>query len=66
MAYEDFKDLTRRTACDTVLLDKALNTAKNKEYVGYQRGLALMFYTFMIETCCYTYKQICYSQRKRN
>ena len=56
MAYEDFKDLTRRIACDTVLLDKALNTAKNKEYVGYQRGLALMFYTFMIETCCYTYK----------
>ena len=28
MAYGDFKDLTRRTACDKILCDKAFNVAK--------------------------------------
>ena len=35
-----FKDLARRTGSDTVLRDKAFNTAKTPKYDGYQRGLA--------------------------
>ena len=38
-AYGNFKDLTRRTASDKVLRDKAFNIAKNPKYDGYQRGL---------------------------
>ena len=40
--YGDFKDLTRRTASDKVLRDKAFNIAKNSKYDGYQCGLASM------------------------
>ena len=43
MAYGDFKDLTRRTASDKILCDKAFNIAKNQGY-GYQQGLASMVY----------------------
>ena len=39
MAYEDFKDLTRRTAADKVLRDKVFNIAKDPKYDGYQHGL---------------------------
>ena len=39
MVYGDFKDLTRRTASDRILRDKAFNIAKNPKYDGYQRGL---------------------------
>ena len=46
MAYEDFKDLEKRTASDKVLRDKAFNIAKNPKYDGYQRGLASMVYQF--------------------
>ena len=46
MAYGDFKDLTRRTASDKILRDKAFNIAKNSKYDGYQRGLAPMVYRF--------------------
>ena len=46
MAYKDFKDLTRRTASDKILRDKAFNIAKNPKYDGYQHGLASMVYTF--------------------
>ena len=42
MAYEDFKDLTRRTASDKILRDKVFIIAKNPKYDGYQRGLASM------------------------
>ena len=45
-AYEDFKNLARRTASDKVLRDKAFNIAKNPKYDGYQRGLASMVYKF--------------------
>ena len=31
MAYEDFKDLNRRTAADKLLRDKAFNIAKNSK-----------------------------------
>ena len=46
MAYEDFKDLTRRTASDKILRDKAFDIDKNPKYDGYQRGLASMVYKF--------------------
>ena len=46
MAYGDFKDLTRRTASDKILHDKAFNIAKNPKYDGYQRGIASMVYKF--------------------
>ena len=44
MAYDIFKDLTRRTASDKILRDKAFNIAKTPEYGGYQHGLATMLY----------------------
>ena len=40
MAYGDFKDLTRRTASDKILPDKAFNIANNPKYDRYQRDLA--------------------------
>ena len=43
-AYGDFKDFTRRTASDKLLLDKAFNVAKNPKHDGYHRGLASMVY----------------------
>ena len=46
MAYGDFKDLTRRTASDKILRDKAFEVAKNPKYDGYQRGLVSMAYNF--------------------
>ena len=46
MAYGDFKDLTRGTASDKILHDKAFNITKNLKYDGYQRGLASMVYKF--------------------
>ena len=46
MAYEDFKDLARRTASDKVIRDKAFNIAKGPKYDGYQTSLALMVYKF--------------------
>ena len=46
MAYGDFKDLTKRTAADKVLRDKAFKIARDQKYDGYQRGLASMVYKF--------------------
>ena len=46
MAYGDFKDLTKRTAADKVLRDKAFKIASDQKYDGYQRGLASMVYKF--------------------
>ena len=46
MPYGDFKDLTRRTASDTILHDKAFNIAKNPKHDDYQQGLASMVYDF--------------------
>ena len=46
MAYEDYKDLSRRIAADKVLYDKAFNIAKNPSYDSYERGLALMVHQF--------------------
>ena len=45
MTYGDFKDVTKRTAADKVLRDKAFNIAKDPKYDGYQRGLASMVFS---------------------
>ena len=42
MAYGYFKDLTKRTAADKVLSDKAFKIAGDQKYDGYQRELASM------------------------
>ena len=47
MAYKDFKDTSRRKASDKILRDKAFNIAKNRNYDGYQRGLASTVYSFV-------------------
>ena len=44
MAYGDFKDLTRRTASDKILRDKAFNIAKNQKYDRCQREVNSMVY----------------------
>ena len=49
MAYEDFKDLPKRTASDKVLRDKAFNIAKNPKYDGYQRGLTTLVYKLILK-----------------
>ena len=46
-AYGDFKDLTKRTAADKVLRDKAFNITKDPKYDGHQRRLASMVYKFL-------------------
>ena len=50
MAYEDFKDLTRKTVSNKILCDKAFHFAKNSKYDGYQCGLTAMVFTFLIKT----------------
>ena len=42
----DFKHLTRRTASDKVLGDKAFNISNYPKYNEYQRGLSSMVYKF--------------------
>ena len=49
LAYGGFKDLTRRTASDQILHDKAFNIAKKPKYDRYQRGLASLFINFLIK-----------------
>ena len=49
MAHGDFKNLTRRTASNKLLSDKAFNIAKNPKYDGHQRGLASLVYKFFDE-----------------
>ena len=46
MPYGDFKDLTRRTASDKVLRDKAFNVAKNPACDEYQHGPTSMVCKF--------------------
>ena len=47
VAYGESKDLTRRTAFDKILRDKAFNIAENPKYDRYQRVLASMIYNFL-------------------
>ena len=46
MAYGDFKDLTRKTASDKILHNKAFNIAKNLKYDGHQDGPTSFVYKF--------------------
>ena len=46
MAQGDFKDLTRKTASDKILPDKAFKIVKNPKSDGHQCGLASMVYNF--------------------
>ena len=46
MASGYFKDLTRRTASDKILHDKAFSIAKIPKYAWYQKGLACVIYRF--------------------
>ena len=46
MAYDDFKDLTKRTVADKVLRNKAFKIASYQKYDHYQGGLASMVYKF--------------------
>ena len=46
IAYEDFKDLTKRTAFDKILRDKVFNITKNSKFDRWQRGFPSMVYTF--------------------
>ena len=46
MGYGGFKDLSKRTAADKVLSDKAFNIAENVKYYGYQRSLTSVVYKF--------------------
>ena len=46
MTYRNFKDLTRRTAIDKILRDKAFNIVKNANNDRYQRGVTSMVYKF--------------------
>ena len=46
IAYGNFKDLTRRTASDKILHDKAFSTGKNPKHDECQRGLTSMVYNF--------------------
>ena len=50
MAYEDFKDLKRRTAFHKVLRDKAFNIAKSPKYDDIKEGLLLWFIYFLIKS----------------
>ena len=46
MANGDFKDLNRRIFAHKALRNKALNTAKDRKYDGYQRVLVSVVYKF--------------------
>ena len=45
MAYGDFKDLTRRTASDKILHDKAFNIAKFDKILRKQKHLLSFHFT---------------------
>ena len=49
MAYRDFKDLTRRTASDKILRDKAFNIAKNPKYDNIKGVLRQWSIKFLIK-----------------
>ena len=46
IAYEAYKYLTRKTASDKILRDKAFDIAKNPKFDRYKRGIASMVYKF--------------------
>ena len=48
-AYGDFKDLSRKTASDKVLKDKAFNIAKDTKYDGHAKVLLQWFINILIK-----------------
>ena len=50
MAYEDFKNLPKRTASDNVFYYKAFNINKNQKYDGCQCELASTVHHFFIKS----------------
>ena len=48
MAYGKSKDFVKRTQSDKVLRNKAFKIASDPKYDGYQRGLASMITSFLI------------------
>ena len=44
MAYENFKNLIRKTTSEKVLRDKTFNVVNHPKYNGYIRGLSSMVY----------------------
>ena len=64
-AYSDSKDLTKRTAADKILKNKAFDIAKDPKYDGYQRGLASMVYKFFDSKVASPYKKSVGSGPKR-
>ena len=49
MAYDDFKDLPRKTASIKVFRHNAFNINKTKKHDGYHRGLASVITMFLIK-----------------
>ena len=60
MAHGDFKDLTRKTASDKILPDKAFKIVKNPKSDGYQCRLASMIYNFFIKKLLLCMQVICW------
>ena len=52
MAYEEFEDLSRRTASNKILQDKVFNIAKISKHDEYQRGLGSMVHKKKFGWCC--------------
>ena len=46
MAYDQTKDLVKRTQSGKLLKDKTFTIASDRKYDGYQRGLTPMVYKF--------------------
>ena len=49
VAYRDFKDLTRRTACDKILCNKAFYIAKIQNMMDIKEFLLQWFINFLIK-----------------
>ena len=49
VTYGYFKDLPRRTSFNKILRGKAIDIGKNPKYNGYQRGIATIFFNFLIK-----------------
>ena len=52
ISYENFKQLTRRTASDKILRDKTFTIAKSPKYDGNQRIIPSMVYKFLDKQIC--------------
>ena len=55
MAYEGFKDLTRRTASDKILYDKHLIFLNIRNMIHIKKVLLQWFINSLIKNICYVY-----------